>query len=97
MKEATVYKQVSLADYIEAAVAHAHLEAEQEGSETSGYTATVPEMAGCISFGRTETEAIDNLRDAIENWVLTAIRFGDPVPVIAGVQLRYTSKSYPSA
>ncbi|MDW8107707.1 MAG: type II toxin-antitoxin system HicB family antitoxin, partial [Armatimonadota bacterium] len=71
----SVREKVGLARYIDEAIRRAVVECEPDGC-----TATVPELRGCITFGETPEEAIENLRDAVEAWVLTAIRFGDPVP-----------------
>jgi predicted RNase H-like HicB family nuclease len=37
-----------------------------EASEEGGYTVHVPSLAGCISEGETEEEALANVREAIE-------------------------------
>jgi len=79
-------RAVSLAEYIEEAVRRAIVNCESDGC-----TATVPELPGCITWGETPDDARRNLRDAVEAWVLTAIRFGDPVPALGEVCLAYTA------
>lgn len=37
-----------------------------EKQEEGGYTVYVPSLPGCISQGETESEAIDNIKEAIE-------------------------------
>jgi len=37
---------------------------------------SVPAMPGCVSQGRTRDEAIDNVLDAIEGWVLSEAEQG---------------------
>jgi predicted RNase H-like HicB family nuclease len=37
-----------------------------EPSEDGGYTVYVPSLPGCISEGETKTEALKNIREAIE-------------------------------
>ncbi|MCX7926103.1 MAG: type II toxin-antitoxin system HicB family antitoxin [Fimbriimonadales bacterium] len=86
MAQVSVRRQVPFTDYIEEAVRRAVIECEPDGC-----TATVPDLAGCITFGNTPAEALENLRDAVEAWVLTAIRFGDPVPTLGDVELAYTA------
>lgn len=49
-------------------------------TEGGGYVATAIELPGCIATGGTEVEALEELRDAIRSWILTAREFGDPVP-----------------
>ena len=34
-----------------------------------GYTVTVPGLPGCISEGKTEAEALENIRSAIEEYL----------------------------
>jgi predicted RNase H-like HicB family nuclease len=72
-------QQVSFAAYVEEAIRRAVVTCEPDGC-----TAMVPELLGCISYGDTPEEALANLRDAVEAWVLTAVKFGDPIPVYAG-------------
>lgn len=49
-------------------------------SEGGGYMASAVELPGCMATGETEAEALEELRDAIRSWVLTAREFGDEVP-----------------
>ncbi len=49
-------------------------------SEGGGYMASAVELPGCMATGETEAEALEELRDAIRSWVLTAREFGDDVP-----------------
>ena len=41
-----------------------------EQDETGYYTAEVPALPGCLSQGRTLTEAKTNIREAITAWVM---------------------------
>jgi predicted RNase H-like HicB family nuclease len=34
-----------------------------------GYTVEVPDLPGCISEGNTEAEALDNIKDAIQEYL----------------------------
>ena len=45
-----------------------------------GYVATVPDLPGCMSDGRTSHEALENVRDAIRSWIEAARRMGRPIP-----------------
>ncbi len=42
-----------------------------EPSDEGGYTVYVPALRGCVSQGETETEALENIRDAIVTWHAT--------------------------
>ena len=41
---------------------------------------TVEELPGCMSDGETEAEAMENVRDAMNEWIAAAIEEGRPVP-----------------
>jgi antitoxin HicB len=49
-------------------------------SEGRGYLASAVGLPGCVATGETEAEALEELRDAIRSWILTARDFGDEVP-----------------
>ena len=53
------------------------------------YIADVPELPGCSAHGKTYGEALDNVNEAIELWINTAMEFGDPVPEPKGSRLMY--------
>jgi len=78
--ESQLKQQVSFAAYVEEALRRGLVTCESDGC-----TAMVPELLGCVSYGDTPEAALNNLRDAVEAWLLTAIKFGDPVPELDGV------------
>lgn len=43
-------------------------------AEEGGYTAVAPALPGCISEGDTEEEALENIKDAIQGWLVVARR-----------------------
>lgn len=43
-------------------------------AEEGGYTVVAPALPGCISEGDTEEEALKNIRDAIQGWLVVAKR-----------------------
>jgi predicted RNase H-like HicB family nuclease len=45
-----------------------------------GYTVLVPDLPGCVTYGKTEEEAIDMSRDAITGYVKSLIEDSEPVP-----------------
>jgi len=45
-----------------------------------GYTVVAPALPGCISEGDTEEEALENIKDAIQGWLVVAKRHGLYVP-----------------
>jgi predicted RNase H-like HicB family nuclease len=44
------------------------------------YIATVPELPGCRTHGATVEEAVRNGQEAMELWIDSARRWGDPIP-----------------
>lgn len=49
-------------------------------SEGGGFIAVVPDLPGCISDGETEHEALDNVHEAIRDWIACAEAMGREVP-----------------
>lgn len=45
------------------------------------YIAEVPELEGCLSHGKTPTDAARHAEDAIASWVQTAKKMGHPIPL----------------
>lgn len=50
-----------------------------------GFVATVPDLPGCMSDGETPAEAIENVQDAIEEWLDLARKLGREIPVASKV------------
>jgi predicted RNase H-like HicB family nuclease len=48
--------------------------------EDHGYIATVPELPGCSAFGKTEEEAIKEVKSAASLWLSAARRAGRRIP-----------------
>jgi antitoxin HicB len=51
-----------------------------EQDEDGGFVATCPSLPGCISQGRTRAEAIVNTREAMEGYLASLEKHGDPIP-----------------
>jgi antitoxin HicB len=51
-----------------------------EPDEDGVCVATCPALPGCISQGRTRIEATENIREAIEGYLKSLRKHGDPVP-----------------
>ena len=45
-----------------------------------GFLATVPDLPGCMSDGETPAEAIENVQDAIEEWLDLTRKLGRDIP-----------------
>jgi len=51
-----------------------------EQDEDGVYVAEVPALPGCISQGRTRSEAVDNIKDAIAAYLESLQAHSEPVP-----------------
>lgn len=69
--------------YIEAALKNARVECLEDGT----YAAEIPACPGTIAFGENEPECRAELEAALEDWLLSALRHSDELPVIDGINL----------
>jgi predicted RNase H-like HicB family nuclease len=46
----------------------------------SGYVAYVPALKGCVSQGKIKTEALQNVREAIEGYIEALLEDGFTIP-----------------
>jgi antitoxin HicB len=53
-----------------------HIEQDEDGF----FVATCPALPGCISQGGTRAEATDNIREAMEGYLRSLRKHGEPVP-----------------
>ncbi|HEY7059946.1 MAG TPA: type II toxin-antitoxin system HicB family antitoxin [Chloroflexota bacterium] len=44
------------------------------------FTATVPALPGCVTFGNSPDQALERVRDAITQYVASLEAHGEPVP-----------------
>lgn len=68
------------------------LKKEPEG----GYTAIVPSLPGCVTYGESIEQAQDMVRDAIECYLVSLLKHGDEVPEERNVFLTSVSVQGPS-
>ena len=55
--------------------------------EDEGYISVVPELPGCTAFGKTEEEALEEIKTAMELWLETAKKEGRKIPQPHGKEL----------
>ena len=48
--------------------------------EDNAYIVSVPDLPGCMADGHTVTEAVENARIMIKEWIDYAIEDGIPIP-----------------
>lgn len=51
-----------------------------EPDEDGVFVAECPTLPGCISQGKTRDEAMTNIRDAIQGYLESLKRHGEPIP-----------------
>jgi antitoxin HicB len=51
-----------------------------ERDEDSVFVAEVPSLPGCLSQGRTRSEALENVREAIAAYLESLKAHGEPIP-----------------
>ena len=56
--------------------------------DDEAFIAEVPELAGCMSDGKTYQEALTNVQEVIEEWIETSKDIGREIPIPKG-RLKY--------
>ncbi len=51
-----------------------------EQDEDGAFVVTVPSLPGCISQGKTREEALENITDAIDGYIESLEKHGEPIP-----------------
>lgn len=51
-----------------------------EQDEDGMFIASCPTLPGCVSDGSTRAEALANIRDAVEGYLASVVKSGDPIP-----------------
>jgi predicted RNase H-like HicB family nuclease len=55
-----------------------------EKGRESGYFVYAPALKGCVSQGKTKTEALKNIKEAMEVYIEALLEDGLPVPTEVG-------------
>ena len=74
---------ILLIEYINNAMKSAEYEKIEDGT----YSGKISQCPGTISFGKTLYESQEELRLALEGWLIVKIRHGDPLPIIGNIDL----------
>jgi predicted RNase H-like HicB family nuclease len=72
-----------LTEYINMALSNA----AYDKLEDNTYCGKIPQCPGVIAFGKTLYECQEELRAALEGWLIVKIRHGDRIPVIDDIDL----------
>ena len=55
-----------------------------EPAEEAGYIASCPALPGCVTQGETREEALAMIKDAIEGYIASLKKHGEPIPTGVG-------------
>ncbi len=77
-------RTVSLREFIAEVLKNAVYE---KGEVLDVIVAEAPDLPGCFTQGDSFEDARENLIDAIEVWIMSALHCGDEIPVVNGCQL----------
>jgi predicted RNase H-like HicB family nuclease len=70
--------------YLDAAM---HRATYEQLEDDEGWFATIPEFRGLWASGKTVESARDELRSALEGWIILALREGERLPVLDGTNI----------
>ena len=60
---------------------------ERNEDEEGYYTVSVPALPGCVTQGRTKEEALERVQEAIQGYLESLQKDGEPIPEDAEVEL----------
>lgn len=77
---------------------HYHFNIVLRPEPEGGYTALVPALPGCVTYGRTIREAKKMARDAISGYIASLKKHKEPIPtdsetLVASLDLEYAQTS----
>ena len=87
------HARFALSDYIDEAMRGATYDKLDDNS----YAGRIPSCPGVIAFGSTLRECEDTLRSTLEDWILVGLKLGQPLPVLAGINLNGEPEHEPVA
>ena len=79
-----------LLEYVEKAVGEAELEKMEDGR----YFASISGFKGLWADGESKAECLRELRAALEEWLVIALREDEELPPIQGVSLNFGGKRW---
>ena len=68
---------------IEAALELARYDMLEDGT----FAGEISKLKGIAAFGKTLRECENELRSALEDWILLGLKFGHKLPMLAGIDL----------
>ncbi len=80
-------------EYARLALSYADYSQNEDGS----WTVEISVLSGCVTWGKTRSEAALMAKDAVHGWLVTALRFGDEIPLLNGNGLEYLAENADAA
>jgi predicted RNase H-like HicB family nuclease len=78
-----------LSDYIDQALAAASYEELADGT----FAGRIPPCPGVVAFAETSSRCEEELRSVLEDWILVGLKIGQPLPILAGIDLNRSPTS----
>ena len=78
-------KRLIWGEYVRLALSYAVFNSNDDGS----WSVEIPVLPGCVTWGEPRAEAAAMAEDAVHGWLVTALRFGDEIPLVDGYALSY--------
>ena len=78
-------------DYMDSALQYAVYDKLADNS----FSGEIPKCPGTIAFGQTLEACRQELKAALQDWLISALRHGDDLPVINGLDLNGHEKNMP--
>ena len=83
-------KVVSFQDFVKEVLRKAQY---KRGKDSDCIVAIAPHLPGCMTQGDNIEEARDNLMDAIQLWITSALSDGEKIPAVNGCELIVSKQS----
>lgn len=77
-------KRLSFRDFVKEVLRGAEY---KRGRDSDCVVAIARDLPGCMTQGNNYEEARENLIDAIELWITSALKDGDKIPTVRGTEL----------
>ncbi len=75
--------QYILSEFLDRAMAQADYDKMEDGT----FSGRIPSCKGVIAFGESLKACEDELRSALEDWLLVGLKLGHALPVVDGIDL----------
>lgn len=78
-------------DYVRQALAAVPYEGLADGT----FAGRISPCPGVVAFAETSSRCEEELRSVLEDWILGGLKMGQPLPILAGIDLNQSPTSEP--